>query len=383
MRSGGVFFNKLWCSKSGTCLSRRCLLNHLHLSQNSQALLDRTNSEEVQRPVLPYASCSISTAHTHTHTQKGGEGAAGIKISAWSAQLHRHIFRHVVNTEHRIVRVDSTAVLKPFWFCAILHLNVCGGHLSVPYTFMRNRCFAGSMQQLATVPAICGGTKGREHRQVKHRSFRLNLLRFKLWRFQHIRADQCRNSSDLHWIALSTLQPCSRTSLLLGIKQEQLMLCYQFAILHIDKPDRRNLSSHWHPHSARQTFWTVASCRATPWRVACPKTLSLGFGQEIATKSHSKSWTNGGKPTNCCWTKTHELIPPSMKNPMTKERRFPKSQSYHRSGPWTDLHQWGRTNFGPAQTTEPPGHKPLAVNVVVAGSVRRGRGGDQCSQRRS
>ena len=24
-------------------------------------------------------------------------------------------------------------------------------------------------------------------------------------------------------------------------------------------------------------------------------------------------------------------------------------------------------NFGPAQTTEPPGHKPLVVNVVVAG----------------
>ena len=26
--------------------------------------------------------------------------------------------------------------------------------------------------------------------------------------------------------------------------------------------------------------------------------------------------------------------------------------------------------------TEPTGHKPLVVNVVVAGSVRRGRGGD-------
>ena len=215
---------------------------------------------------------------THTHTERGRGGSRN-QNQRLDAQLHRHIFRHVVNTEHRIVRVDSTAVLKPFWFCAILHLNVCGGHLSVPYTSMRNRCFASSMQQLATVPAICGGTKGREHRQVKHRSFRLNLLRFKLWRFQHIRADQCRNSSDLHWIALSTLQPCSRTSLMLGIKQEQLMLCYQFAILHIDKPDRRNLSSHWHPHSARQTFWTVASCRATPWRVACPKTLSLGFGR--------------------------------------------------------------------------------------------------------
>ena len=24
-------------------------------------------------------------------------------------------------------------------------------------------------------------------------------------------------------------------------------------------------------------------------------------------------------------------------------------------------------NFGPAQTTEPPGHKPLVVNVVVVG----------------
>ena len=28
-------------------------------------------------------------------------------------------------------------------------------------------------------------------------------------------------------------------------------------------------------------------------------------------------------------------------------------------------------------------HKPLVVNVVVSGSVRRGRGGDRCSQRRS
>jgi len=30
-------------------------------------------------------------------------------------------------------------------------------------------------------------------------------------------------------------------------------------------------------------------------------------------------------------------------------------------------HLWGRTNFGPAQTTEPPGHKPLVVDVVVVG----------------
>jgi len=46
-------------------------------------------------------------------------------------------------------------------------------------------------------------------------------------------------------------------------------------------------------------------------------------------------------------------------------------------GPWISesknltitqvLHQWGRTNFGPAQSTEPPGHKPLVVNVVVVG----------------
>jgi len=30
-------------------------------------------------------------------------------------------------------------------------------------------------------------------------------------------------------------------------------------------------------------------------------------------------------------------------------------------------HLWGRTNFGLAHTTEPPGHKPLVVNVVVVG----------------
>jgi len=30
-------------------------------------------------------------------------------------------------------------------------------------------------------------------------------------------------------------------------------------------------------------------------------------------------------------------------------------------------HLWGRTNVGLAQTTEPPGHKPLVVNVVVVG----------------
>jgi len=32
-----------------------------------------------------------------------------------------------------------------------------------------------------------------------------------------------------------------------------------------------------------------------------------------------------------------------------------------------DLHQWGRANFGPTHTTEPPGHKPLVVNVIVVG----------------
>ena len=30
-------------------------------------------------------------------------------------------------------------------------------------------------------------------------------------------------------------------------------------------------------------------------------------------------------------------------------------------------HRWVRTNFGPAHTTEPPGHKPLVVNGVVVG----------------
>jgi len=30
-------------------------------------------------------------------------------------------------------------------------------------------------------------------------------------------------------------------------------------------------------------------------------------------------------------------------------------------------HVWARTDSGPAQTTEPPGHKPLVVNVVVVG----------------
>ena len=32
-----------------------------------------------------------------------------------------------------------------------------------------------------------------------------------------------------------------------------------------------------------------------------------------------------------------------------------------------DSHQWGWTNFRLAQTTEPPGQKPLVVNGVVAG----------------
>jgi len=44
-------------------------------------------------------------------------------------------------------------------------------------------------------------------------------------------------------------------------------------------------------------------------------------------------------------------------------------------GPWIsrnfiitqDLHQLGRTSFGPAHTTEQPGHKPLVVNVIVVG----------------
>ena len=47
-------------------------------------------------------------------------------------------------------------------------------------------------------------------------------------------------------------------------------------------------------------------------------------------------------------------------------------------GPWIsrnliitqDLHQWGRTRFGPAHTTEPPGHKPLVVNVIVVGPFK-------------
>ena len=42
-------------------------------------------------------------------------------------------------------------------------------------------------------------------------------------------------------------------------------------------------------------------------------------------------------------------------------------------GPWIsrnliitqDLHQ-----FGPAHTTEPPGHKPLVVNVIVVGPFK-------------
>jgi len=91
---------------------------------------------------------------THTHTQKGEEGAAGIEVSAWMHSCTYAYFgeseyraqNSVVSTEHIIVPVDSTAVLKPFWFCAILHLHVCGGYLSVPYTSMRNRCFASSMQ---------------------------------------------------------------------------------------------------------------------------------------------------------------------------------------------------------------------------------------------
>jgi len=33
----------------------------------------------------------------------------------------------------------------------------------------------------------------------------------------------------------------------------------------------------------------------------------------------------------------------------------------------SSLRTLGRTNFGPAQMTEPPGHKPLIVNVVVVG----------------
>jgi len=50
---------------------------------------------------------------------------------------------------------------------------------------------------------------------------------------------------------------------------------------------------------------------------------------------------------------------------------------------------WGQTNFGPAHTKEPPGHKPLVVNVVVVGSFEEEEEGkresrrDQCSQRRS
>ena len=48
-------------------------------------------------------------------------------------------------------------------------------------------------------------------------------------------------------------------------------------------------------------------------------------------------------------------------------------------GPWIssnltitqDPHIWGRTNFEPAPTTEPPGQKPLVVNVVVVGPFEK------------
>jgi len=41
---------------------------------------------------------------------------------------------------------------------------------------------------------------------------------------------------------------------------------------------------------------------------------------------------------------------------------------YHRYYEYLDNpHLLGRTNFGLAQTTEPPGHKPLVVNIVVIG----------------
>jgi len=48
------------------------------------------------------------------------------------------------------------------------------------------------------------------------------------------------------------------------------------------------------------------------------------------------------------------------------------------SGPWIarnftiiqDPTLWDWTDFGPAQTTESPGHKPLIVNVVVVGPFR-------------
>ena len=35
-----------------------------------------------------------------------------------------------------------------------------------------------------------------------------------------------------------------------------------------------------------------------------------------------------------------------------------------------DPHIWGQTNFGPAHTTELPGHKPLVVNIVVIGPFK-------------
>ena len=46
-------------------------------------------------------------------------------------------------------------------------------------------------------------------------------------------------------------------------------------------------------------------------------------------------------------------------------------------------HQRGRTNFGPAQTRSRQVKSLWLSTVLIAGSVRRGRGGDRCSQRRS
>jgi len=55
--------------------------------------------------------------------------------------------------------------------------------------------------------------------------------------------------------------------------------------------------------------------------------------------------------------------------------------------------KWSRTlwllsksmspNFGLAQTSEPPGHKPLAVNVVVVDLFEEEEKGDRYTQRRS
>jgi len=91
-----------------------------------------------------------------------------------------------------------------------------------------------------------------------------------------------------------------------------------------------------------------------------------------------RSWTARVRLVHS-WAVTKTCVSFLLLRRISHTRATKPTKSYHHSGPspmrlnelWTCSH------------TEPPGQKPWLSTAFVAGSVRRGKGGDRCGQRRS